>query len=257
MMRLATVVLGVVLVLVIALTLRRPPGADIATASPTSVAAVVPTPVPTVTERFSRPPLPPVSSKTGLPLATAGPPRGAPPTPTPDPAATPVAFGPFRLIPPLWEGETTSEVVPLPSGMVVSADPAVVSTSPLYRAVPPELLRGDLTLVRAEAGTVGVVLNFDSASDDNLSLQIVRLARTTQPENRRIYGGTRRAIVEGRYVLVDDSYPPGPIRGLPPGSESRPYRIIVTAGAGGLVVEVEGIGYDEATLIEIAKAMVP
>lgn len=166
-------------------------------------------------------------------------------------------FGPFRLIPPLWEGETISEVVPLPAGMVVSDDPAVVATSPLYRAVPSELLIGDLALVRAEAGTLGVVLNFDSATDENLSLQVLRLARTALPENRRVYGGTRTAIVEGRYLLVNDSYPPGPVRGLPPGSESRPYRIIVTAGAGGVVVEVEGIGYDEETLVEIAKVMVP
>ncbi len=177
-----------------------------------------------------------------------------------------MAFGPFRLIPPLWEGETVSEVVPLPSGMelvplppgmVISDDPAVVRTTPLYRDVPPELLVGDLELVRAEVGNLGVVLSFGSASNRDLSLQVTRFALTTRPENRRVFGGTRTAVVGGRYLLINDSYPPGPVAGLPPGSESRPYRILLTAGAGGVVAEVAGVGYDEATLIEIAKAMVP
>lgn len=211
----------------------------------------------TVVERFSTPNPPAVSSKTGLPLPTAGPPRGAPPTPTPDPNATPAAFGPFRLIPPGWEGEATSEVLPLPEGMIVTSDPAEVPRSPLYRAVPDHLLRGDLGLVSAEAGTVGVVLSFRSATDPNLSLMVVRRAPTTLPENRRVFGGTRTLVVDGRYVIVNDSYPPGPVAGLPPGSEFRPYRITVLAGAGGVMAMVQGVGYDEATLIEIAKVLVP
>lgn len=210
--------------------------------------------VATVTERFTRPP---TTSPKGLALATPVLPPGAPPTPTLPPDATPVVFGPFRLIPAGWEGEVTSDVLDAPPAGTPTVDPAEVVASPMYRGVPRELLRDDLALTYSEAGSAGVVLQFRSPSNEHLSLEVVRLRQAYRPQNEFVTGGTRTAVVDGRYAIVQDTYPPGPVRGLPPGSESRPYRTVVTMGAGGVVVRVTGVGYDEASLIEIARVMVP
>ena len=161
------------------------------------------------------------------------------------------------MIPSGWVGEVHAEMVPLPSARTTSTDLAEVMASPLYRAVPPELLLDGLELVAGEVGTAGVVLRYRATTNERLSLRVTRLLLRTRPENRTVSGGTRTLVVDGRYALVNDVYPPGPVAGLGSDSAFRPYSIIVTMGAGELVTTVHGTGYDEPTLIAIAKAMVP
>ncbi len=173
------------------------------------------------------------------------------------PDATPTVSGPFRLIPLGWEGEVVSDVLETAAVGTPTIDLADVRASPMYREIPPQLLRDDLALVRGEAGTAGVVLEFRSPSNEHLSLTVTRLRPSYRPQNEFVSGGTRTSVVDGRYVIAWESYPPGPVRGLPPGSESRPYRRFVTMGLDDVIVQVTGVGYDEATLIESASTMVP
>ena len=189
-------------------------GAELPQSVGDSVARPGLTPVTTVTQRFAKGPSAEdlARQSPGFPgkaPSKVGPPPGAPPTPVLPPDAAPTLLGPFRLIPAGWTGETTSEVIPIPPSPPETDDRAQALASPLYREVPPQLLVAGLELVYAEGGARGVVLSFGAPGIDHLSLRVVRQLQTERPENRVVSGGARTFIVDWRYTMVNDMYPPG------------------------------------------------
>lgn len=178
-----------------------------------------------------------------------------------DPAATPQAFGPYRLVPPGWVGELISERVQLPAG-TKTADLAVIRRSPLFREVPAAVLPAGLRLVSGDTGrdadTESAIHLAYADAGGQVKLDVYRARFTERPWNVNYEDGgfTRAELLDGRYALITEWLTPPP---LPEHAVQtrRIYETDIRMGVQNLEVLVVSQEYDARVLLEIAKTLVP
>lgn len=178
-----------------------------------------------------------------------------------DPAATPMAFGPYRLVPPGWVGELTSERLPIPAG-TKTADLAVIRQSSLFREVPAAVLPAGLRLVSGDTGqdahTENAIHLAYAGASGQVKLDVYRGRFNVRPVNITYEDGgfVKAEVIDGRHTLITEWVTPPPIPG-DADQTRRVYERQIRMGVGDLEVQVIGPEYDARTLIEIAKALVP
>ncbi len=206
-----------------------------------------------VVERRGAAPPPPSKGEGGSTLVA--------PNPQPiDPRATPVAFGPYRLVPPGFVGELASEEVDLPKG-VKTSDSSVIRRSPLYREIPAALLPAGASLLRADTGEANteeaIHLVYGDPKTGDVHLEVFRGRPWIRPINVNYGGGSTEArIIDGRYVLIDELLSPPP---LPTHVDQtrHVFETNVRMGVEGLDLVLVSTKYDADLLIKIGLELVP